>query len=158
MRTTNLIFCIGVVNTDIKILGRAKAVKLSYTDFENTKAIISISDPFSEPAKFNKNNRTVKNILYLSFYDIDEDTKSIFKGFEPMTYDDAIKIADFVKNMKDKVESIWINCEVGVSRSAGVALAIAEYLNIDTTQILNSETYRPNKLCYELTKRALKQC
>lgn len=140
----------------IKIFSRQQAVKQSYTDFDGSKIIISICDLFEEKAKFNRNNISIKSVLNLSFYDIDRNTKSIFKGYEPMTYDDAIKIADFVISKKDKVESIWINCEVGVSRSAGVALAIAEYFNIDSSQILNNTTYRPNKLCYKLTKRALK--
>ena len=51
---------------NIKILSRVKAVKLSYTDFEGDKIIISISDPFNEPAHFNKNNNSIKEILYLS--------------------------------------------------------------------------------------------
>ena len=140
---------------NIKILSRVKAVKLSYTDFEGDKIIISISDPFNEPAHFNKNNNSIKEILYLSFYDISEETKDIFGGYSSMSPDDALKVVHFVNKWKDKVDTIWVHCEVGVSRSAGIAMAIMEHLNMDLTPILESTTYYPNMLCYELTKKAL---
>lgn len=140
---------------NIKILSRVKAVKLSYTDFANDKVIISIKDPWAENAHFNRNNSSIKEILYLSFYDISEETKDIFGGYSSMLPDDARKIARFVNKWKDKVDTIWVNCEVGVSRSAGIAMAIMEHLNMDLTPILESTTYYPNMLCYELTKKAL---
>lgn len=139
---------------DIKILSRTKAIKLSYTEFEGDKVIISINDPFNEPAHFNKNNNSIKEILYLSFYDISEETKDIFGGYESMSPDEANKIAHFVNKWKDNIGTIWVNCEVGVSRSAGIAMAIMEHLNMDLTPILESTTYYPNMLCYELTQKA----
>ena len=141
---------------NIKILSRTKAVKLSYNDYKGTKVVISISDPESERAHFNKENKSIKEVLYLSFYDISEETKDIFGGYSSMDPEDAKKIAHFVNKWKDKVDTIWVNCEVGVSRSAGIAMAIMEYLNMDLKQILESTTYYPNMLCYELTRKALK--
>lgn len=141
---------------NIKILSRTKAIKMSYTDFEKDKVIISISDPFNESAKFNSGNNTIKEVLYLSFYDISEETKDIFGGYESMSPDEATKIAHFVNKWKDKVDTIWVHCEVGVSRSAGIAMAIMEHLNMELSPILESTTYYPNMLCYELTQKALK--
>ncbi len=140
---------------NIKILSRTRAVKLSYTDFANDKVIISIKDSWAENAHFNRNNSSIKEILYLSFYDISEETKDIFGGYNSMSPDDALKIAYFVNKWKDKVDTIWVHCEVGVSRSAGIAMAIMEYLNMDLTPITKNPIYRPNMLCYELTKGAL---
>ena len=139
---------------NIKILSRTKAVKLSYTDFANDKVIISIKDPWAENAHFNRNNSSIKEILYLSFYDISEETKDIFGGYESMTPKDALLIAAIVNKWKGMVDTIWVHCEVGVSRSAGIAMAIMEYLNTDLTLIFENSTYRPNMLCYELTKNA----
>lgn len=140
---------------NIKILSRVKAVKLSYTDFEKDKVIISIKDPWADNAHFNRNNSSIKEILYLSFYDISEETKDIFGGYDSMSPDEANKIAHFVNKWKDDIGTIWVNCEVGVSRSAGIAMAIMEFLNMDLTPILESTTYYPNLLCYELTNKAL---
>lgn len=139
---------------NIRILSRTKAVKLSYTDLENDKVIISIKDPWAEKAHFNDGNGSIKEILYLSFYDISEETKDIFGGYSSMSPDEANKIAHFVNKWKDNIGTIWVNCEVGVSRSAGIAMAIMEHLNMDLTPILESTTYYPNMLCYELTQKA----
>lgn len=144
------------MNINIKILSRTKAVKLSYTDFTNDKVIISIKDPWAEKAHFNSGNSSIKEVLYLSFYDISEKTKDIFGGYSSMANDDALKIACFVNKWKNKVDIIWVHCEVGVSRSAGIAMAIMEYLNMDLTPIFENPTYCPNMLCYELTLKALK--
>lgn len=141
---------------NIKILSRTKAVKLSYTNFANDKVIISIKDPWAEKAHFNDGNGSIKEILYLSFYDRSEETQDIFGGYSSMSPYDARKIAHFVNKWKDKVDTIWVHCEVGVSRSAGIAMAIMEYLNMDLTPIFESTTYCPNMLCYELTKKAFK--
>ena len=141
---------------NIKILSRTKAVKLSYTDFANDKVIISIKDPWVDNAHFNRNNSSIKEILYLSFYDISEETKDIFDGYSSMSPDDARKIAHFVNKWKDKVDTIWVHCEVGVSRSAGIAMAIMEYLNMDLTPIFENPIYFPNMLCYKLTHQAFK--
>ena len=81
----------------IRILSRAKAVKLSYTELTGDKVIISIVDPFAEHARFNRENSSIKDVLYLSFYDVSEETKSIYPGCEPMTPDDAKKVARFVE-------------------------------------------------------------
>ncbi len=138
----------------IKIFSRQQAVKQSYTDFDGSKIIISISDPFEEKAKFNRNNISIKSVLYLSFYDIDEKTKSIFGGYDSMSPIDAVLIRDFVWKWENFVDEIWVQCEMGISRSAGIAAAISEHFELDSTDILNNKKYIPNMLCYNLTKEA----
>ena len=136
----------------IKIFSRQQAVKQSYTDFDGSKIIISISDPFKEKAKFNRNNISIKSVLYLSFYDIDEKTKSIFGGYDSMSPIDAVLIRDFIFKWEDFVDEIWVQCEMGISRSAGIAAAISEHFELDSNDILNNSSYFPNILCYNLTK------
>lgn len=138
----------------IKIFSRQQAIKQSYTDFNGSKIIISISDPFNEKAKFNRTNHSIKDVLYLSFYDISEETRSIFGGYESMSPIDAVLIRDFVLKWQDKVDTVWVQCEMGVSRSAGIAAAVAEYFELDSSSILNNSNYYPNMLCYNLTKEA----
>lgn len=138
----------------IKIFSRQQAIKQSYTDFDGSKIVISISDPFNEKVKFNRTNRSIKDVLYLSFYDISEETRSIFGGYESMSPIDAVHIRDFVLKWQDKVDTIWVQCEMGVSRSAGVAAAISEHFELDSNDILNNSSYFPNILCYNLTNEA----
>lgn len=80
----------------IKILSRETAVKLSYCDFDGNKIIVSISAPDNNKPKFNTKNRSTNDILYLFFYDISKETKTIFKGYESMSTVDAILIRNFI--------------------------------------------------------------
>ena len=53
----------------IKVFNRTNAVKESYRELEKSKIIISISDPDKSRASFNRDNKSIKAKLYLSFYD-----------------------------------------------------------------------------------------
>ena len=140
---------------NVKALSREKAIRLSYSDFDDDKIIISIRDPNKVKPEFNINNSSIKDILYLSFYDISEETKSIFGGYESMSPIDAILIRDFVLKWQNEIDTIWVQCEMGMSRSAGIAAAIMEYFDMDSNEILESNQYYPNRLCYNLTKNEL---
>ena len=143
-----------MITINIITLGREKAIRLSYSDFDDDKIIISIRDPNKVKPEFNINNSSIKDILYLSFYDISEETKSIFGGYESMSPIDAILIRDFVLKWQGESDAIWVQCEIGMSRSAGIAAAIMEYFDMDSKKILESNQYYPNRLCYNLTKGA----
>ena len=41
-----------------------------------------------------------------------------------------------------------IQCDAGVSRSAGVAGALMKYYNGDDSEIFENPKYRPNMRCY----------
>ena len=144
-----------MITINIKALSREKAIRLSYSDFDNDKIIISIRDPNKVKPEFNINNSSIKGILYLSFYDINEETKSIFGGYESMSPIDAILIRDFILKWQDEIDTIWVQCEMGMSRSAGIAAAIIEYFDLNSKEILECNQYYPNRLCYNLTKGAL---
>jgi len=141
----------------VKIFNRTNAVKESYRELEKSKVIISISDPDKERASFCRDNKSIKAKLYLFFYDIDKKTEDIFKGYEMMSQTDANKIVDFVCNWQDKVDEIWVNCEAGISRSAGIAAAITEHFGMDSSVIFDDTRYSPNMYCYRLTKNAFEK-
>ena len=140
---------------EIRVLSKQQAIIRSCTDFDKKKIIISIRDPHNDKAEFIQGNSSIKDVLYLSFYDISEETKSIFGGYESMSPIDAILIRDFVLKWQNEIDTIWVQCEMGMSRSAGIAAAIMEYFDIDSKEILESNQYYPNRLCYNVTKNAL---
>ncbi len=116
--------------------------------------IISIRTPGDERAEFNAGNSTIKDILYLSFYDVSTETQDIFKGYPAMTDEDAIKIKDFVLKWKDRIDTLWVHCDAGISRSAGVAAGIMDGIDEDSSQIFDSKMCFPNMLCYRKTLNA----
>ncbi len=141
---------------DVIVLNKVKAQELSYDDFSSDKVIISIKTPEDEQAVFNLENNSIKDILYLSFYDVSTETQDIFKGYPAMTDEDALNIKDFVLKWKDRVDIIIVHCDAGVSRSAGVAAGILDGLDIDSSQIFDNNRYLPNSLCYQKTLNAFK--
>ena len=135
---------------NIKVFSKSEAVKKSYTDFDGRKIIISISDLYENKAGFNRRNKSIIAVLYLSFEDVCEPSA------DSITAQDAERVKNFVLKWADKADTIWVQCEMGVSRSAGIAMAIMEYLNMDLTPIFENTTYCPNMLCYELTQQTFK--
>ena len=85
-------------------------------DFPSELVFISISDPDKE---FIQTNNHFFDELKIKFWDIDNE--GICK-YVPINKDQAKEIKDFILKHKDK--KFLINCEAGMSRSAGVACAV----------------------------------
>lgn len=58
----------------------------------------------------------------------------------------AEQIINFVKRYLDKIELIIIQCDAGISRSAGVAAALSKCINADDEYFFKQ--YLPNSLVY----------
>lgn len=53
------------------------------------------------------------------------------------------------------IEHIIVSCEMGVSRSAGLAAALDEHFNARESDLFYDPRYEPNKLVYKIMKTAL---
>ena len=104
--------------------------------------IISIISKFDNEVKFANNNNIV-DIFRMSFNDLDKDINNA----KAPVQEDFTGLKTFVDKYKDY--DIIVHCAAGVSRSAGTALAICQYLDIKTN-IDTSPNYIPNRLCYRL--------
>lgn len=126
---------------------RQQAKKDSYGKVLVPTSIISIFTPGDIQNTFAK-RENIKDILFLCFDDIEyEKEKGIF-----MSENDAKKIVAFIKRCQERgIQEIWVHCDAGISRSAGVAAAIMKYLNNDDSLIFNNPKYCPNMYCYRLT-------
>lgn len=79
--------------------------------------------------------------LYLKFDDITHD----LPPFLLMSEAQAKEVVDFVEKYKDKVSMIVCQCEAGISRSAGMALALSLWLNEGKDSGIGSQwCYCPN--------------
>ena len=126
------------MNIPIFVLSRDAAERAL---FLATDYIVSITDPESIPARI----QGTTNILRLSFYDIDREITTLDgRVFYPMSNEDAISVAEYVRNIPVS-SSIFVHCEAGISRSAGVAAAISMFLNHDDQRFFRE--YLPNRYC-----------
>lgn len=107
-------------------------------------SVISIVDDGDENPKWSEN---VKAHFDLRF----DDTENSLN-------EDSAKVGDFkgLKNFIDTLPTsiLIIHCFAGISRSAGVAAAISEYIGL-RMKIWTNKRYEPNVLVYELVKSAL---
>lgn len=105
--------------------------------------VISISSPNSTKVSI-PSNTYLKNVLYLSFYDLDKPVQQ----YQLFTQDYAQQIVKFVKEYINEIDLIICQCEAGISRSAGVAAALAKWLNGNDD--IYFKKYIPNNLVYRL--------
>lgn len=129
-------------NSIFAIIGRDET-ELIIDKLPKDLAIITIADTNRESIDFSG----FENVLSMKFLDLEED----FANYKVITDEQGKEIFDFIMNNKDK--KFFVNCEAGISRSAGVGLAI-EFLLRDfefwenwshfPSKVLSHQRYEPN--------------
>ncbi len=137
----------------IQVLDRASIVRCSHSE---KFAVISITDPqLKHPVV--APNKFCSAILQLSFSDVDERLAklSIASPYvTPFSTLMAQMIATFVRQeIALGVNLTVVQCDAGMSRSAGVASALSQYYNHDEAFFLAH--YRPNRWVRRLVLEAL---
>ena len=144
---------------------------------EQPHIVISIRSPFVEKADLPEvDNR--KDTLFLEVADVNSQLKkellqevnnneekllSEFKMTKEhfFSLNHAKEVCDFLEKNND-VKIILVNCEAGVSRSAGLSKALEEYFNPETIKEFGNKfddtsRYLPNDLFYIYTKQELEE-
>lgn len=75
----------------------------------------------------------------------------------PINDEQAAEIAAFVKSILGSAEVLICQCDYGISRSAGVAAAVKQFLTGDGNKIFEDKCYEPNKLVYRKVFEALER-
>lgn len=115
---------------------------------ENKIISICISDPGSKSVNIPIDE---SDVLRLSFYDLDEKYPSTSPTMVLFNQEMAQQIKTFVEQKLCDNLIIFVSCEAGISRSAGVAGALAKYFNDDDSMFFsNASKYLPNRLVYRL--------
>ena len=137
---------------EIHVMGRGGMEKFSQDEHPFESFAISISDPDRKQLIINLLNQSgIYSVHHFRFWD------EIEPQYGAMTEEDAIMIAKFVLyEHKHKPDAhLVINCEGGVSRSAGIAAAVAKYFNGDDHYYFHKSRFVPNMRCYRLVLDAL---
>lgn len=133
----------------VNVMSRNNAIRYSDICTEDI-IIVSISTPFDTLPVF-KNNSHIKGIHRMSFYDVINDEPN-FKAPKPS---DFVGLKKFIDTHKNKIDGIIVHCDAGISRSAGCAKAIAEYLGCENIVKTQGDKYRPNHTVYTCTQKEL---
>lgn len=133
-------------------------------------SILSKADLF----KLIENNELTSNTAVVSFADEEDDFLELppyIDVFEVVFYDirphctvkehydrllpEAKDIAEFVKKEYQKGKDIICQCDYGISRSAGLAAAIREWLYKDGISVFADYRYTPNQFVYNKVLKEL---
>ena len=63
----------------------------------------------------------------------------------PLSGAQAKQVARFVHANAERIDTLFVHCHAGLSRSPGAALAIAEVLAIAQVEMINGESVMPNR-------------
>lgn len=110
-------------------------------DAKEKHIVISIHDPNTTHAILSE---TCKDTRLETLFLVASDTDG--KYGVPFTREMANKVWLLVDKYKDDIDLIVINCEAGISRSAGVGAALSKVLNNDDTDFFRY--FRPNMFIY----------
>ena len=144
---------------EILAMSRSRAIQYCQTKHRHSSVIISVSDPNMDYSSgpFMTPENHVEAILRLCFCDADRPGTDVYgnetDGSDLMSDEDARKVALFVT--RHVTDRIIVHCDAGISRSGGVAAAIAKWMLNDDSEFFYSGQYRPNMWCYRKTLTAL---
>ena len=98
---------------------------------------------------FAKEVGLVPNVIFEEFDDIDMQVAYYY----PITVPVAVDMVNFAKDL----DEVWIHCDAGISRSAGVACALDEYYNLDgrSSFYWTDGYHHPNGLVYRTVMNVL---
>lgn len=127
---------------EITILSRLK-MRETLQSLDRDVAVISISSSDGERLDELDSNPHVAAVLHLVFDDVfgNEDNH--------MTAGDADRVVRFLGALDDMLP-LFVHCDGGVSRSAGVGAACMLIENGSDDDVFKSARYVPNMFCYRL--------
>ena len=128
----------------LEIMSQRNAENISKYLTEKT-SIISIVGLDEENAQFYK-NPNIDKVFRMYFYDLESDFKASDKIYRAPIQSDFVGLKNFIDNLD--CDLLIVHCGAGQSRSAGVAAAINEYLNLGY-DIFGDKRYSPNGTVYK---------
>ena len=125
-----------------------------HNNFNKNAVFINVYTPGQEPVDL---KNYFHDQLSVSFYDITIETgEKVVGSVQPISNEVAKKIKDFILKHKDK--KFAINCDAGISRSAGVAMAVEclvkydgnkYYYSTSSSELKDHPRYKANLYVYE---------
>jgi len=88
----------------------------------------------------------------MSFHDVMENDAD---EYEPPKPSDFVGLKRFIDFHLNSIDGIVIHCDAGISRSAGCAMAVAEYIGSENIVRTHGEGFRPNFTVYDCARKEL---
>lgn len=130
------------------------------TQEKQALALISITEP-NKPSTIEQHIvEDYSNVLHCQFWDLRKPMRKNGEVYPIITQEQGLEIKNFILENRDK--KFLIHCKAGISRSAGVGMAIEALLcdaafEIENSEIYNHKRYTPNLSVYEVITGATKK-
>lgn len=112
---------------DIMVVSMKEAEEIS-EEITEPAVFISITSPRAPKAEFHMENPNVRGVFRMRFHDTDDGEND---GLRKPQRKDFTGLKDFIdRAVEEKTPLIIVHCEGGISRSAGVACAVDDYLGV----------------------------
>jgi RNA polymerase primary sigma factor len=128
----------------VSVMSRPELIEFTSKANDGIFALISISDVGVESDIQINSKQSIYSHLSLHFDDVSSGVENC------MTAEQANQIARFVLWHKLFVDEIIITCDLGISKSSGIAAAILMHLVGDDSTIFTNPRFSPNIYCYTL--------
>ena len=109
---------------------------------------ISLYNPDLKPAILPVNAFRL-NVLFQAFDDISYEDEN----YQAMTEEQALDIIRFVESYSEQTDTIVVNCEAGISRSAGVMAGLCVIYGVKDTFCYTNGKH-PNVFCKQMIIKA----
>lgn len=143
-----------VKDLNIRVFSKQNIEKYAMEKHDSESILISIGTVKGESARVESNTiNNIRAIKFLDFADLDSESQ----GYKIINKHIAKDIVDFVEYYTNtyNIKNVFVNCEAGISRSAGVAGALMKFYIGDDTKIFKNPRYMPNMKCYTMILREL---
>lgn len=138
------------------VVGSIEHVQSFYPRESERYAVLSFVDVGCEVPHIERHAGFVERLV-IHADDCTPEDNPIFGGRRlcPLSQAQAKQVARFVRANADRVDTLYVHCHAGLSRSPGAATAIAEALAIAEIEMLNGPSVMPNRHVRELVRAAL---
>ena len=118
-------------------------------------AVLSIIDVGIDAPQFARHKGLVEQLVIAADDCTPYDPPFDGRRLSPLSEKQAERIAHFVDEIAERIDTLVVHCHAGLSRSPGAALAIAEAMAIAEVDMLNGRSVVPNPHVRETLRAAL---
>lgn len=118
-------------------------------------AVLSFIDVGCEVPHINRYEGFVERLVIHADDCMPDDPPFNGRRLRPLSEAQAKQVARFVRANAERIDTLYVHCHAGLSRSPGAATAIAEALAIAEIEMLNGPSVIPNRHVRELVRAAL---
>lgn len=137
------------------VVGSIEHVQNFHPQTGERYAVLSFVDVGAQVPQIERHEGLVERLVIHADDCTPEDPPFNGRRLCPLSEAQAKQVARFVHANAERIDTLYVHCHAGLSRSPGAASAIAEALAIAEVEMLNGTSVIPNRHVRKLVRAAL---